>query len=106
MKHVVFTCIVAAATAALTGCGVDRANTPLLVAVGTPVLSPDRAHRLCVGEANAAYDRALQEFEKRERMSLYRTRESNAFQKERQAKAAARQRYSACLSASGYRAVY
>ena len=85
---------------------VDRANTPQLVPVGTPVLSAAAAHSLCVGEGNLAFDRAGEEFERRERMTLYRTPDSSAFWKERQSRQAAHQKYMSCIAASGFRPIY
>src|SRR5262245_3184499 len=90
----------------LSACSVDRANTPQLVAVGYPALSAWRANCLCVGQANFAYRRAGEEFELRDRMTLYETPSNSAFWKERQSRQAANFTYRSCIAASGYRPIY
>jgi hypothetical protein len=91
--------------AVLASC-VDRANTPLLLPVGTPVRSASSANFWCVGEANAAYDRQMEEFAKRARMVGYGVMAGDLVWQEKQAKAAARQKYLSCTSGEGFRAVY
>jgi hypothetical protein len=60
-----------------------------------------------VGDANAAYDRAREEFTKRARMSgVYSPSARDEFQDVAQAKAAARMKYISCTSSQGYKAVY
>jgi hypothetical protein len=96
----------AAIAAVLSGC-IDRANTPMLVPVGTPVQPAAVVHTLCVGDANAAYNRAQEEFRKRARMSgRYSLTSQDGFDEESQAKSAARMKYMSCVASQGYKALY
>src|SRR5690348_9453439 len=56
------------AAAALSGC-VDQANTPILVPVSSAEQVAPAVHAMCVGDANAAYNRQVEEFNKRAQMS-------------------------------------
>jgi hypothetical protein len=106
MKSLYLPLIAIAAAIVLSGC-VDRANDPLLLPVGMPAQPATVVHPLCVGDANESYNRARQEFEKRERMSnIYTPTAGDNFQEERQAKAQARMTYISCAASQGYKAVY
>jgi hypothetical protein len=99
------TAALAFAASLAVGC-VDQANTPLLLAVGTPVRSAGSAHSWCVGEANVTYERQVEEFARRARMTGYGVMAGDLVWQEMQAKGAARQKYLSCVSGEGYRAVY
>jgi len=63
-------------------------TNPLLLPVGMPAQPAAVVHPLCVGDANESYNRARQEFEKRERLSnIYSQSAGDDIQEERQAKA-------------------
>jgi hypothetical protein len=82
---------------------VDHIGKPLLLPVGSPAQFPQVVHVLCVGDADAAYDRQKEEFARRARMS------GSALQpgvQEDQAEAAAHMKYMSCTASQGYRAVF
>ncbi|MDR7143540.1 hypothetical protein [Rhizobium sp. BE258] len=92
---------VAGAAALLSGC-VDRANSPVLYPVGTPVNPSFVAHTMCMGEGNAAYDESMRLHKERSQISgQYDQGEGEAV-----SRSAARRAYTACASSEGYRAVY
>ena len=95
------------AAAALSGC-IDRANAPILVPVGSPPsVSSAEVHALCVGDANAAYNRAIEEFNKRAQMSgQYSVLQQASFDEVAQAKRDARMKYVSCVSSEGYKPLY
>ena len=106
MKSIYLPFIAIAAAIILSSC-VDRANDPLLLPVGMPAQPAAVVHPLCVGDANESYNRARQEFEKRERLSnIYSQSAGDDIQEERQAKAQARMTYISCAASQGYKAVY
>jgi hypothetical protein len=106
MKPIFRLSIAVAAAAVLSSC-VDRANDPLLLPVGMPAQPASVVHPLCVGDANESYNRARQEFEKRERMAnVYAPSAGDNFEEERQAKSQARMTYISCAASQGYKAVY
>lgn len=87
--------------AAVAGC-VDRANGPVLYPVGSPVNPPGLTHTMCVGEGNSAYDESMRLYKERAQIGGgYEGGEAEAA-----SRAAARQAYTTCASAEGYRAVY
>jgi hypothetical protein len=92
--------------AALSGC-VDRANAPILVSVDSAVQVAPAVHAMCVGDANAAYNRAIEEFNKRAQMSgQYSLTSQVSFDQLEQAKGAARRKYLSCVASQGYKPVY
>ena len=106
MKPIFRLSIAVAAAAVLSSC-VDRANDPLLLPVGMPAQPASVVHPLCVGDANESYNRAHQEFEKRERMAnVYAPSAGDNFEGVRQAKSQARMTYISCAASQGYKAVY
>jgi hypothetical protein len=106
MKSICLPIIATAAAILLSSC-VDRSGDPLLLPVGMPAQPAAVVHPLCVGDANASYNRARQEFEKRERLSnIYVQSAGDDVQEERQANARARMTYISCAASQGYKAVY
>ncbi|WP_337267961.1 hypothetical protein [Oryzifoliimicrobium ureilyticus] len=87
----------------MAGC-IDRANTPILVPVGTPVNPPLVAHSLCIAEGNSMFDEAKSQYKLRAQMTGYVSQDP--LQADATAQAAARRQYTACLSSEGYRAYY
>jgi len=85
---------------------VDHGNKPLLLPVGSPAQPPQIVHILCVGDADAAYDRQKEEFAKRARMYGPGVDADQLGEQESQANAAARMKYISCASSQGYRAIY
>lgn len=94
------------AAAMLLGACTDHGNKPLLLPVGSPAQFPQVVHILCVGDADAAYDRAKDEFAKRAQMYGPGVVPEQLAEQESQANAAARMKYISCASSQGYRAVY
>jgi hypothetical protein len=106
VRHVGGPLMAAVAVMILAGC-VDRSGDPVLLPVGMPAQPAAIVHPLCVGDANASYDRARRAFEKRERLSnIYAQSAGDDAQEERQAEAQARMTYISCTASQGYRAVY
>lgn len=106
MKFIPTLFAAALALGGLSGC-IDRANAPTLVAVGSPAQPAEVAHALCVGDANAAYDRQIEEFNKRAIMTNQFTLTQQAsYDQLNQAKAAARMKYMSCVASYGYRPLY
>ncbi|MBB4230507.1 hypothetical protein [Rhizobium mongolense] len=85
----------------LAGC-VTYADKPVLYPVGSPVNPPFVAHVMCIGEANAMYGEAMQQYKLRAQM----TRDYDSAEAEALSRGAARRQYDACASSEGYRAVY
>lgn len=90
---------------ALSAC-VDHVGQPLLLPVGSPAQFPQVVHVLCVGDADAAYNRQKEEFARRARMNGPGVLPGEVPAQESQAEAAARMKYMSCVSSQGYRAVY
>lgn len=93
------------AAVSLSAC-VDHVGQPLLLPVGSPAQFPQVVHVMCVGDADAAYDRQKEEFTKRAMMYGPGVLPSDVPAQESQAEAAARMKYMSCVSSQGYRAVY
>ncbi|PKA44304.1 hypothetical protein [Rhizobium sullae] len=92
---------IAPIAAVLAGC-VSYAEKPVLYPVGSPVNPPFVAHAMCIGEANAMYGEAMQQYKLRAQMTGdYHGAEAEALSRD-----AARRQYDACASSEGYRAVY
>jgi hypothetical protein len=92
--------------AALCGC-IDRANAPILVPVGSPAQPAGAVHALCVGDSNVAYDRSIEEFNRRAQMSgQYSLTSQASFDEIEQAKRDARMKYMSCVSSQGYKPFY
>ena len=85
---------------------VDHVGEPLLLPVGSPAQFPRVVHVLCVGDADAAYDRQKEEFARRAQMTSGRVSPSEMGEQEGQAEAAARMKYISCAASQGYRIVY
>src|SRR5699024_928063 len=85
---------------------VDHVGKPMLLPVGSPAQFPQVVHVLCVGDADAAYDRQKEEFARRARMNGPGVLPSEVGQQEGQAEAAARMKYLSCTASQGYRAVF
>ncbi len=85
---------------------VDHIGKPLLLPVGSPAQFPQVVHVMCVGDADAAYDRQKEEFAYRARMNGPGVLPSEVPAMESQAEAAARMKYMSCVSSQGYRAVF
>jgi hypothetical protein len=85
---------------------VDHIGKPLLLPVGSPEQFPQVVHILCVGDADAAYDRQKEEFAKRARMNGPGVLPSEVGAQESQAESAARMKYMSCTASQGYRAVF
>lgn len=90
---------------ALSGC-VDHIGKPLLLPVGSPAQFPQAVHIMCVGDADAAYDRQKEEFEKRARMNGPGVLPNELAAEEAQAESAAHMKYMSCTASQGYRAVF
>jgi hypothetical protein len=85
---------------------VDHVGKPLLLPVGTPAQFPQVVHVLCVGDADAAYDRQKEEFARRAQMNGPGVLPSEVGEQEGQAESAARMKYISCAASQGYRVVY
>ncbi|APO73323.1 hypothetical protein AM571_CH00473 [Rhizobium etli 8C-3] len=91
----------AAVAVVLAGCVTYDAK-PVLYPVASPVNPPFIAHVMCIGEANAMYSEAAQQYKLRAQMTGdYDSAEAEALSRD-----AARRQYDACASSEGYRAVY
>lgn len=96
---------IAAVAISLSAC-VDHIGKPLLLPVGSPAQPPQVVHILCIGDADAAYDRQKEEFDKRARMNGPGILPNELGEQEAQAEAAAHMKYMSCTSSQGYRAVF
>jgi len=105
MKHHLRLLLVVALATALSAC-VDHVGKPLLLPVGSPAQFPQVVHILCVGDADAAYDRQKEEFAKRARMNGPGVLPAEVGEQESQAEAAAKAKYLSCTSSQGYRAIF
>jgi hypothetical protein len=106
MKFIPTAFAAAVALGGLSGC-IDRANAPTLVPVGTPAQPAMAVHALCVGDANAAYNRQIEEFNKRATMTNQFTLTQQAsYDQINQAKSAAHLKYLSCVASQGYRPIY
>ncbi|OWV69012.1 hypothetical protein ATY76_10960 [Rhizobium sp. R339] len=94
---------VAAMMTALAGC-IDRANEPVLLAIGVPVNPPGVAHSICMTDGNAMYGEAKRQYELRAQLTGYA--QADALEAETIARAAAHRQYVACISGQGYRTLY
>jgi hypothetical protein len=105
MKFIFTAIAAAAASAALSGC-IDRANAPILVPVSSAEQVAPAVHLMCVGDANAAYNRSIEEFNKRAQMSGQFSLGQPGFDEVQQAKSAARMKYLSCVASQGYKPIY
>jgi hypothetical protein len=103
-KHLRISALIAVA-AMMSSC-VDHGDKPLLLPVGSPAQFPEVVHVLCTDEADAAYNRAKEEFAKRAMMYASGMDAGQLDQQESQANAAAHMKYMSCASSQGYRAIY
>jgi len=85
---------------------VDHVGEPLLLPIGSPAQFPQVVHVLCVGDADAAYDRQKEEFARRVRMTSSGVSQGGDGEQDVQAEAAARRKYISCAASQGYRVVY